>query len=109
MVMTMAFPKLFVGDLKAFSLRCDPCCCVPNWESTQLNPRLFIFAPRLAIAGHFAYQRRGCDRAIGSSCVCGRGQMSLREMRNLIRTELDDSALQLEEPVWGEDVEVLKR
>jgi alginate O-acetyltransferase complex protein AlgJ len=25
------------------------------------------------------------------------------------RTELDDSALQLEEPVWGEDVEVLKR
>ena len=25
------------------------------------------------------------------------------------RTELDDSALQLEEPVWGEDVELLKR
>jgi len=25
------------------------------------------------------------------------------------RTELEDSALQLEEPVWGEDVEVLKR
>jgi hypothetical protein len=25
------------------------------------------------------------------------------------RTELDESALQLEEPVWGEDVEVLKR
>jgi len=25
------------------------------------------------------------------------------------RTELDDPALQLEEPVWGEDVEVLKR
>ena len=25
------------------------------------------------------------------------------------RTELDDSALQLEEPVWGEDIELLKR
>ena len=25
------------------------------------------------------------------------------------RTELDDSALQLEEPIWGEDVELLKR
>ena len=25
------------------------------------------------------------------------------------RTELDDSALQLEEPVWGEDIEPLKR
>jgi hypothetical protein len=24
------------------------------------------------------------------------------------RTELDDPALQLEEPVWGEDIEVLK-
>jgi alginate O-acetyltransferase complex protein AlgJ len=24
------------------------------------------------------------------------------------RTELDDSALQLEEPVWGEDIELLK-
>ena len=25
------------------------------------------------------------------------------------RTELDDSALQLEEPVWGEEIEVLNR
>ena len=25
------------------------------------------------------------------------------------RTELEDSALQLEEPVWGDDIEVLKR
>ena len=25
------------------------------------------------------------------------------------RTELDDSALQLEEPVWGENIELLKR
>ena len=25
------------------------------------------------------------------------------------RTELDESALQLEEPVWGEDIEPLKR
>jgi hypothetical protein len=25
------------------------------------------------------------------------------------RTELEDSALQLEEPVWGQDVELLKR
>jgi len=53
----MAFPKLFVGDLKAFSFGCDPCCCAPNRESTQLNPRLFVFAPRLTIAGQFAARR----------------------------------------------------
>jgi hypothetical protein len=35
--------------------------------------------------------------------------MSQRNMRKFNRTELDVLALQLEEPVWGEDVEVLKR
>ena len=41
---------------------------VPNWESTQLNPRF----------------------------IC-------------IRFAANDPALQLEEPVWGEDIELLKR
>jgi len=68
MAMTMAFPKLFVGDLKAFSFGCDPCCCVPNRESTQLNPRL-------TIAGQFAAHRDvGCENLIETGvhrlCPC---------------------------------------
>src|SRR5439155_17299879 len=57
MAMTMAFSKLFAGDLKVFSVCCDPCYCAPNWKSAQLNPRFISIRPRLAIAGHFAAGR----------------------------------------------------
>src|SRR4029077_17662262 len=49
--------KDFAGHLEAFSLRCDPCCCPPNWESAQLNRRFISVCPQLAIASHSAARR----------------------------------------------------
>jgi len=51
------FSKLLAGDLKGFLLGCDPCCCFPKWESTQLNPRLSVLASRLTSADQFAARR----------------------------------------------------
>src|SRR5439155_24210182 len=45
------------GDLKVFSVCCDPCYCAPNWKSAKLNPRFISIRPRLTIAGHIAARR----------------------------------------------------
>src|SRR2546430_16547868 len=69
MAMTMAFSKLFAGDLKVFSVCCDPCYCAPNWKSAQLNPRFISIRPRLAIAGHFAAGRNVGRENLGDAGI----------------------------------------
>jgi len=57
-----------------------------------------VFASCLTIAEQFTARRNlRCENLIQAG------------VHLAASTALDDSALQLEEPVWGEDVEVLKR